>query len=720
MANEHSNHLSSHVPETYQSLPKGRFIRLAQIIYNAPNNRVQPGLSIKLTTFPLDQAPRFWALSYTWGPPLFGPSGEEPTELGLTPFECDGQMMEIGENLFNFLRHARDRGLFVSAKSTTSRTSIKTVEPFVELSGIGGHRQNQPIPLAFGRHAHLWVDALCINQSDVGERSHQVALMADIYKRCERVLVWLGPQEPNTDAIWILEHFVPKLHGCIDSKAQEFFHNKDVDLTGPEFTDLLGQEDCSRWSSCYLDIFSLFRRYRWFSRGWVVQEVCLKDSTEVAVICGRQTISWQSIVQLFRITVARDKFNAAGLVAERLAAAGGQDGEAIAVNEDSIIRLGLFNLVTTWLREARASLTPRNSRDVWRNIHFLITTWMTYTKFGDLRDHIYGCLGIMELLLAGCDESTISPDYNLSATDVLVKFTKVMLDKGVLLEAILGVVGPGSFTAQKNLPSWIQDVTTPYSHRYLRCNDERCHPSRGWDASLSVGKGHEARVEKDALILQGAWLDNVSSIGCSLSSFSMTKPEWLTRYFLCQHEYETEARARAVIRVITAGNTPRTITESGLPSRVRSWYEDALALALLRVPQEFVKELAVSQLNQAAKGQASNWLPTGDQILNTSRRPIMEVYNSLQRNPLDRIVNHFAQGRNLFYTTRGYLGYGFQSMRPNDQVWLIKGSDVPMILRKVDGRDEYTFLGGAYIDGIMYGSAVTKEFGKTFGPVRIV
>lgn len=38
----------------------------------------------------------------------------------------------------------------------------------------------------------IWVDALCINQSDVEERGRQVAKMGQIYEHCTRVIVYLG------------------------------------------------------------------------------------------------------------------------------------------------------------------------------------------------------------------------------------------------------------------------------------------------------------------------------------------------------------------------------------------------------------------------------------------------------------------------------------------------------------------------------------------------
>lgn len=38
----------------------------------------------------------------------------------------------------------------------------------------------------------LWVDAICIDQTNIRERNHQVRLMRDIYKNACRTLIWLG------------------------------------------------------------------------------------------------------------------------------------------------------------------------------------------------------------------------------------------------------------------------------------------------------------------------------------------------------------------------------------------------------------------------------------------------------------------------------------------------------------------------------------------------
>jgi hypothetical protein len=38
----------------------------------------------------------------------------------------------------------------------------------------------------------LWVDAICINQEDIAEKSKQIQLMRKIYAQAGRVIIWLG------------------------------------------------------------------------------------------------------------------------------------------------------------------------------------------------------------------------------------------------------------------------------------------------------------------------------------------------------------------------------------------------------------------------------------------------------------------------------------------------------------------------------------------------
>jgi hypothetical protein len=44
------------------------------------------------------------------------------------------------------------------------------------------------------RSRTLWIDAICVDQQNLAERSQQVGRMADIYTWAERVIVWIGPE----------------------------------------------------------------------------------------------------------------------------------------------------------------------------------------------------------------------------------------------------------------------------------------------------------------------------------------------------------------------------------------------------------------------------------------------------------------------------------------------------------------------------------------------
>lgn len=51
------------------------------------------------------------------------------------------------------------------------------------------------------RERILWVDAVCINQESILERSSQVRMMAKIYARASRVIVWLGRSTACIDSL---------------------------------------------------------------------------------------------------------------------------------------------------------------------------------------------------------------------------------------------------------------------------------------------------------------------------------------------------------------------------------------------------------------------------------------------------------------------------------------------------------------------------------------
>lgn len=114
----------------------------------------------------------------------------------------------------------------------------------------------------------LWVDAICINQSDINERNHQVQQMADIYSQARLVIAWLGPESEASRAAF--QFLAYCYHRPRDRR----------DMTEDRGWDALE---------------NIYHRDYW-KRVWIVQEICL--AREVIIVCGHTQIPWTYITAL--------------------------------------------------------------------------------------------------------------------------------------------------------------------------------------------------------------------------------------------------------------------------------------------------------------------------------------------------------------------------------------------------------------------------------------
>jgi hypothetical protein len=106
-------------------------------------------------------------LSYAWG--------ETGTENYIT---CEGQKVSVTKNCDEALRRLREKM----------------------------HREA----------SLLWVDAICIDQSNLEERPQQVELFADIYSSASRTCIWLGEKIETTEFAVSLLKILDQLHRGIN------------------------------------------------------------------------------------------------------------------------------------------------------------------------------------------------------------------------------------------------------------------------------------------------------------------------------------------------------------------------------------------------------------------------------------------------------------------------------------------------------------------------
>jgi hypothetical protein len=184
---------------TYDPLHGPSSMRFVELLPDRINNQIQANLINHN-----GQQAKYRCLSYMWGPPT------EDYKILL-----NGQAFSVRQNLYTFLNMAT------------------------------GYFPNEP----------LWIDAICINQTDLVEKSHQVQRMGEIYRDAEEVLVWLG-----------FDH-------CFDILFCPWKGDLKKQLSGVD-TDTL--------RSCVL--------HPYFSRAWITQEILL--GRKIRVLHKNMQLRW--------------------------------------------------------------------------------------------------------------------------------------------------------------------------------------------------------------------------------------------------------------------------------------------------------------------------------------------------------------------------------------------------------------------------------------------
>ena len=153
--------------------------------------------------------------------------------------------------------------------------------------GLNLYNALQKIP---SNKAQLWwIDAICIDQSNITERGEQVDLMAQIYANAEEVLVWLGKSSSFTRKaprfLASLPSFnVPEAQGT--SEISSDLSAREEMLFDP-FASL--RKHMTKWIALLL-----ITRRRWFRRAWVLQEAML--AKEISYRLGPYMISHQNLM----------------------------------------------------------------------------------------------------------------------------------------------------------------------------------------------------------------------------------------------------------------------------------------------------------------------------------------------------------------------------------------------------------------------------------------
>jgi Heterokaryon incompatibility protein (HET) len=270
---------------------------------------------------------------------------------------------------------------------------------------------------------NLWIDALCINQSDVSERNEQVKMMGEIYSRAREVLIWLGEGEESSDLAYELMLNFPSGSG-----------------------DLIEQTE--------LELFNLITycitTRAWFDRLWTVQELVLA-SPDPLVGCGFKWISWSTLWKTWD-RVAKKEFDRMGMATSAPMsgfAVGLQDIRPTAMRIDSLNSL--------------RSAFGAHKGDELRNL--LLGT--SASQATEPKDRIYALLGLMREE----DRQLIKVDYARPCWAIYAEAISVILQRTNGTFFLSGVELAGS-TSEPSYPSWVPR----FGFKYF-LNPTRYHPA---------------------------------------------------------------------------------------------------------------------------------------------------------------------------------------------------------------------------------------------------
>ncbi|KAF5010254.1 hypothetical protein FDECE_3572 [Fusarium decemcellulare] len=375
------------------------------------------------------------------------------------------------------------------------------------------------------RHRRIWADAICINQTDDIEKSHQVNLMKDIFTRATGTTLFIGDyQDDSEQNLPSEESPLPESRAGVET-AFDLIRKLAADhhifyLDSTRETTSLPSKSFETMYSTTLCLKSIVEQ-PWWSRMWTVQEAVLPASPTVqyGAICAD--------FQLFSRAITNMEWH----FQRRCCGMKSRIGSS----EESPV-VTFYNKVGSVDRRRFAPLP----------LATLLSRFRDRTA-SDPRDMVYGVLGLAH------DEATragIEADYTIGTVDLYVQTTR----KLIALHGDLRPLFPVQhFQGNRldGLPSWVPDYSLvgdweyystalSYSHAFWQPVDfKEIRPeiSRdsyalnvqgiAFDEIIAMGDAITPCPRKEILAVLDKWIDLLKSLGY-----------WKTPYPMSEGTYE--------------------------------------------------------------------------------------------------------------------------------------------------------------------------------------
>ncbi|KAI2631810.1 HET-domain-containing protein [Hypoxylon sp. NC1633] len=519
----------------------------------------------------------------------------------------------------------------------------------------------------------LWVDAVCINQNDIPEKNHQVAMMGSIYHEASSVLSWLGPPGPDRvdEALGIIREAGP----ILDSPRASL---QDTMNAVDKLVEKLGSSGYGMSVAKWELLWNLTRRDYW-GRAWIVQEMALaKSPCAHWIICGRESVTMKVLDAFDRLVF--DVF-------QNPTSASGFDPSTEQYNTWYMIAHSSFYISSLGLIRSYQMKAPYT-------IISAACFSATIVEARDPRDLVYAMLGLIS--------NDISPDYRKSVQDVYLE----VIGSGSELNSNVNFAGRGLDAPNKlteseytyKLPSWLPDLPKIRSSgpTFFRIGPALVLGTQGTQVEIT-GQG--------ALRIQGVACSRVKQV--KQLDFNR-RP---LRELFDVLDWHTKNQREEV------GSFSKS---HGLRMSEVSWCYFVLCL---------LRQSHVSDAEKDAAMDLDEVLGPSlvDQLLDRSLRPILGLFlgqffddmpkylDNQERNDFIDPGEHldllktlsYSVGQAIFQTDKGQLGIGPRHLQPGDVVCAVHHATLPILLRRVESSNSngshWEHIGSYYVTGLSDG-----------------
>ena len=368
----------------------------------------------------------------------------------------------------------------------------------------------------------------------------------------------------------------------------------------------------------------------------------------------------------------------------------------------------------------------------------------------DPRDHIFGAVSYLMGPVSDTARILLKADYRSTVQEVFTRAATVFLTEMPDL-VLLSECEALNQHQISGLPSWVPDFTTLFNS-FLDLDIDHLFDVSRDQRGRSANTKHLVRVAGSRLYVRGKFLDSVSVIAAHQDNFKAdlrseasivvqsvrTLQSWFDLVNATSSKYLRKAyKPLSALEVLC-----RALTFDGLAIVASVSHDKNLNLLFHDFLLGWIAKLSIFkaegkvpdnlELDLHVIHQDSVCWPPRDLIQNFLRYQVIgsqpvamqeafmahgfgDAYG-LDEDFLARagritsnvrkfseMLSIHSKYRRLFSTEHAYLGYGSVSMRKGDQVWLIDGARVPMVLRKAEGQNEFILVGECYLHGVMHG-----------------